>query len=277
MVDWKDPGTIQIQRLALVNFCHLLSGIFFWEFCTTVSFEWALVKNGRALRFAPMVYMWCRWLTLGAMISEVVGFNLHDEYNCEAWYIALTTFAFTAIGAASLLIVLRGIAIWNRRWLPTCFLIGVWLTNVGFLLHGLIAGAHSVWDDSIGACTFPDRDSARDNVVVTLVTDVILLCAAIIGLLRMQLGGGLWKRILNQEIIWIASATFFGLPGTVFLVLDLNEPMDIMFQSLTMVSMTICATRMFRDLSEYAKQPIQGDLLNRPSLINIARESRPSD
>jgi len=76
----------------------------------------------------------------------------------------------------------------------------------------------------------------------------------------LALGRLLWK----QGVIWFLLATLVQIPPTVFICLDLNDPLDLMFQSPCLITMSIAATRMHRTLVDFLSS-------------NIAHESPPND
>ncbi|KAJ3484654.1 hypothetical protein NLI96_g5496 [Meripilus lineatus] len=41
MVDWTSPEEIKFERDILVKVIHVLAGIYFWEFLTSLDFEWS--------------------------------------------------------------------------------------------------------------------------------------------------------------------------------------------------------------------------------------------
>ncbi|KAN0120501.1 hypothetical protein V8E52_004328 [Russula decolorans] len=59
------------------------------------------------------------------------------------------------------------------------------------------------------------------------------------------------KRVLqNQGLIWLLLAIVCEIPPTVFVCLDLNDPMNWIFETPNGVVMTIAATRMYRSLMD---------------------------
>jgi len=77
----------------------------------------------------------------------------------------------------------------------------------------------------------------------------------LVGLLRLRRRGGgtfqlghlLWK----QGVIWFLLATVAEVPPTVFIFLDLNDPLNDMFLMPWLIIMSIAATRMYRSLVDF--------------------------
>ncbi|KAF8498244.1 hypothetical protein F5888DRAFT_1693928 [Russula emetica] len=99
----------------------------------------------------------------------------------------------------------------------------------------------------------------------SLIADVVLLLIMLVGLLRLHFGAGdafglervLWK----QGLIWLSLAIVFEIPATVFISLDLNEPMSYIFEIPSVIAMTIAATRMYRSLMDLGSSEISQDSL----------------
>jgi len=97
--------------------------------------------------------------------------------------------------------------------------------------------------------------STKPAVIATLATDLVLLLTMLVGLFGMRRYGGgrfglgsfLWK----QGVAWLLIATVAEVPPAVFLSLNLNDPLDAMFQFPTFITMSIAATRMHRSLADY--------------------------
>jgi len=87
-----------------------------------------------------------------------------------------------------------------------------------------------------------------------LVSDVALLLIVLIGLLRMchpwKGGFGLGRLLWKQGITWLLLAIVSEITPTVFIFLDLNDVFNAMFLVPSLITMSVCATRMYRSLAE---------------------------
>ncbi|KAI0061204.1 hypothetical protein BV25DRAFT_1827081 [Artomyces pyxidatus] len=254
MVNFQDPAIVQADFLAFVKFLHVVDGIYIWEFFTSLDYEWSVITGKRPYRWTIWIYSLTRITSLMAVVVDLIGFNVTAEINCEAWLVFLLIFAYVAWACASLLMVLRVSAIWNRNWVVMALSAGVWLTNVGFLLHG-IATAKAVWVPAAGSCSVLRTADSRDNIVVTLGSDITLLVIMLLGLLNARQGGsgsfGIWRMLFKQGLMWLALATVAEVPPAVFILLNLNDAWNLMFQTPTFIVMSIAATRMYRELTDF--------------------------
>jgi len=111
------------------------------------------------------------------------------------------------------------------------------------------------WVPSAGACVMARMDSIKLSTIVALATDIGLILIMLLGLFRLRRRGGgimaLGRLLWNQGIIWLLLATVAGVTPTVFICLNLNDPLSLMFQMPWLVTMSIAATRMYRSLSDF--------------------------
>jgi len=189
-----------------------------------------------------------------AIILTIGVFDVRVTHGCQALITSHVAFAYLAIAAASFLIVLRIIAIWNRKTVIIAIAIGVWVIDISFLFVGVLR-LRASWVPSQGTCMSHNVQSNKPTSIATLVSDVILLLIMLVGLLRMRIYGGgtlhLGRLLWTQGIIWLLLATIAGVPPAVFISLDLNDMLSIMFQLPALVTISICATRMYRSLGDF--------------------------
>jgi len=235
MVDFRNPAVIARDALVVDKFWHTVSGLYIWEYFTTLEYEWSILRGRRP-------YRWTIWVYSLARLSTLVGISF------------VISLSFLSTAAASLLIVLRIIAIWNRKKLAVGISLAVWGCNVGFLIQGA-ARIRSGWVFASRTCVPLNTESSKPTLIVMLVTDVTLLLIMLIGLLRLRhhLSSmfGLTRLLWRQGLIWLLIATVVEVPPVVFIVLNLNAPFNVMFQPPAWITMVIAATRMHRSLVDF--------------------------
>ncbi|KAH9170728.1 hypothetical protein EDB89DRAFT_1250978 [Lactarius sanguifluus] len=251
MVNFHDPAVIKADLTALMNFLHCLDGVFFWDFFTTLSFEWDYITGRRKFRWTLLLYSLSRLAALGTAICNIVGYNVTHQINCQQWILWSLITGYTSFACASALISLRVVAIWGRNYLVMGVTIGMWLTNVGFLLYGLVR-IRSAWSPSAHECLVENTFQNRNNITVTVATDFAQLIIMLVGLMRsQQTKYGMFRHLYVQGLIWLVAATIGELPAAIFINLNLNDPWNLMFQYFALYTMQICATRMYRSLENY--------------------------
>jgi len=155
---------------------------------------------------------------------------------------------------------------------------GVWMTNVAFLIQGIVR-LRSEWVSAEARCVLHDTESNKPNIIVTLITDIILLFIMLVGLLRLRRYGvgtfGLGQLLWKQGVAWLFLATFAEVTPVVFISLDLNDPFNLMFQFPSMIIMSIAATRMYRSLANFVSESTEV-LLDSDSPKTSGHTSSPS-
>jgi len=76
----------------------------------------------------------------------------------------------------------------------------------------------------------------------------------LIGVLRWKEArqkGGVWWVLYTQGLAWVAVITLAEIPPLVFVFLNLNVPMDLMFLTPGLIIMSFGASRMYRGLADY--------------------------
>ncbi|KAH9062646.1 hypothetical protein EDB83DRAFT_2520140 [Lactarius deliciosus] len=234
MVNFHDPAVIKADTTALVNFLHCLDGVFLWDFFTTLDFEWDYITGRRKFRWTLLLYSLSRLATLGTTICNIVGYNITHQIHCQQWILWSLITAYTSFACASALISLRVFVIWGRNYPVMGLTIGMWLTNVGFLLYGLVT-IHSTWSPSAHECRLENTFQNRDIVTVPVATDFAQLIIMLVGLLRSrQTKNGMFRHLYVQGLIWLVAATIGELPAAIFINLNLNDPWNMMFQYLAL-------------------------------------------
>jgi len=249
---------VALQDFAILkNFWHATHGIYIWEFFITLDYELNILRGRRPYRWTIWIYSLTRMSTLLAIILNLIEFNSTTEINCPVWLTFELIFGYLGVAFASLLIVFRIIAIWNKNKAIVAISAGIWVINVSFIIHG-IARLRASWDPSLKICTVIGTERNELNIIVTLITDIVLLSTVLVGLLRVRQDGGgrfgIGLLLWNQGVLWLFLATFAEVPPMVFIILNLNDPLNLMFQFPAMMILSIAATRMYRGLADFASR-----------------------
>jgi len=236
-----------------VKFWHVVDGIFIWEFFVTLEYELSIIRGHRPYRWTIWIYSLTRVCTLVAVVLNMLGFDSTNPINCQQWVVFELIFAYLAFAAASFLIVLRIFAIWDRNRIVAAIAMSAWNTNIAFLIHG-ITQIHATWEPTQSVCAVLNPESSKNNIIVTLATDVVLLLIMLVGLLRLRQNSislALVQFLWTQGLIWFLLATVAEVTPVVFIILNLNDPFNLMFQTPALIVMSIAATRMYRSLADF--------------------------
>ncbi|KAH9990371.1 hypothetical protein BJV77DRAFT_623046 [Russula vinacea] len=251
MVKFHDPNVIQSEAAAVGHISYVLEGIFLWELVTTMNFEWKYVTAERKFKWPLLLHSTCRGCALITVICSIISSNITHEINCQLLTSWNLIFVCGSLSCASLLITIRVVAIWSHNHFVMAVTIAMCVTNIGFLIYG-IATIRCKWSNVSKTCILENSFQGRYNIPVTMATDVAQLIIMLIGLLRSRREKrGFLRYLYIQGFIWLVAATLAETPSAVFIELNLNDPMNMMFQTFSFYTMIICATRMYRDLIFY--------------------------
>ncbi|KAH9173110.1 hypothetical protein EDB89DRAFT_2229013 [Lactarius sanguifluus] len=251
MTDWKSPAVVTAEYFALVKLCHVMAGIIIWELVVNIGFEYSVFTRKRNFRSSFLLYLGARWFPLFAVISTLVGCNAGNRINCQANITLTFLFSYLSMICASALIVLRIAAIWGLNKITISIASATWLVNTGFLIHGTVV-IRASW--SGGICKITNPSETKINILVSFATDLVLLALMLTGLLRWENAhqrGGIWWLLFTQGLAWMIVVVVAQALITVFVLLNLNEPMSLVLQLPALLSMTICASRLYHGLADY--------------------------
>ncbi|KAH9954625.1 hypothetical protein BC827DRAFT_954146 [Russula dissimulans] len=256
MVNFHDPGVLIADYWAFIKLCQTLGGLYLWEFFINLDYEWGVIRGRYPYRWTIWIYSLTRLATLMAVILDLLIINVATT-NCEVWFKIGFAFGNLTISLASLLILLRIVAIWNKSRPVIGLAAGLWVTNAS----SLIVGISRIQATSVPVCTVLNLKNARFSSIFMLVSDVALLLTVLIGLLRMchpwKGGFGLGRLLWKQGITWLLLAILSELTPTVFIFLDLNDVFDAMFLVPSLIAMSICATRMYHSLADSGSTDVE--------------------
>ncbi|KAI0064864.1 hypothetical protein BV25DRAFT_1822618 [Artomyces pyxidatus] len=260
MTNWNDPVLLAKEYTSFIKLVHVLGGLYIWEFFTNLDFEWSIITGRRKCRWTLGLYLGTRLSALAAVVAIFVGFDVESQIDCQTWLTLVFLFGYSGFLFAAALIVLRIMAIWERNIPVMIIAVAAWLTNTAFYFHNLARPGgvigRAAWSTETGACAIQDTVRNRANIIVTLATDAVLLLLMLFGLLRYRnagmVRGGIWKILYNQGLLWVVVVTVAEVPPTVFIILNLNDALNLMFQVPELVIMAIGATRIYRSLAEFS-------------------------
>ncbi|KAI9455867.1 hypothetical protein F5148DRAFT_1369800 [Russula earlei] len=296
MVNFHDPTVAVWDAWALAKLHHAVDSLYLWEFFFNLDYEWSIIRGHRPYRWTIWIYSLTRVSTLVSVILNIVGIDVSTPIQCQVWLTFELIFGYLAFVCASLLIVLRIIAIWNKDKVVVAVATGVWVVNIGFLIQGIArvndqilptlcypsgltySQRRSTFGVSFGvirSCVVDNMESSKLNIIATLITDIGLLLIMLIGLLRIRRYGGvtfglgrlLWRQVqsslpccssfvdvlsIPKGVIWLILASIAEIPPMVLIYLNLNYPLNLIFQIPALTIMSIAATRMYRSLADFA-------------------------
>ncbi|KAH9976467.1 hypothetical protein BJV77DRAFT_603284 [Russula vinacea] len=136
-MDIRDHTVSAQTYLSVVKYTHVMCGLFLWEFFTTLDYEWKVIRGHLPYRWTIWIYSFARVTALVGVVLCLVIMNTTTAINCQLWVSLSATFFNLSEMAASLLIVLRIIAIWNKHRVAVMLAITVWGIDVVFHIQSV--------------------------------------------------------------------------------------------------------------------------------------------
>lgn len=253
MVNWMAPLVLAKTAAVFNNLSHFAIGAYFLEFFQSLQFEWDLIMGRRKFRLGQVMYFYCKWVLFGAFLGMLIALNTSSEINCQALYTWNQYGGNTSIGAASTLLMLRAVAVWNKKLYIIIPLGIISAGQWGILLHG-VTTVKASWDPTSGTCVVAQVEGLFLNLVYlwTMFTDLIVLILTLIGLLITPGRSQLWKLLLSDGILYFLVAFLANTIPAVCLLINLNPVMNIMFSIPAIALSSTVACRSFVRLSEFA-------------------------
>ncbi|KAI0291213.1 hypothetical protein B0F90DRAFT_1778553 [Multifurca ochricompacta] len=196
------------HTVALIKLDHTLAGIYIWEILFTAGFELDVLKGKRPYRWTIWIYLGTRYTSL---LSFIIFFIDTDgpKLPCKPSVVTYFALPYASWAFATLIIVLRVIAIWNRNIFVSLIAVGSWLGGLGLNLRHLTM-LESSYNPILETCIILRTHRGLLNAIGVLVVDVVLLMTMLIGLLRYAHRSltGIWY-LLYQQVIQQPSFFFF--------------------------------------------------------------------
>ncbi|KZV76782.1 hypothetical protein PENSPDRAFT_747347 [Peniophora sp. CONT] len=256
MTNWDSPVVIVRDTLYLQTTLHVCWGCAIWEYLTHFYYEWAVFRQTKPYRWTIWVYSGCRIFMLLGFLLLVAAMDGWSSQHCTALYASAMATSYTSIGLASLLIVLRIVAIWEKHAVVVTMASIIWLMGVVLNVRDVTL-LRATYSSTYKSCVPYDTNKFLPNSVGILGSDFLLLCLMLVGILRKREASrtGIVRLLYRQGIVWLAVAVLVEVPVLAFCILNINEPLVLLFQPVELVSLGICAGRMYRGLMSYALNP----------------------
>ncbi|KAJ7468091.1 hypothetical protein FB451DRAFT_1092582 [Mycena latifolia] len=255
MRDWSSQAELVLDATVFLKFMHSLLGLYAWEWFISLPFDWEVLTGRKAFRWPLIFYFANRYLLLAAMAGIAVALDSTTEINCQAVYTFNQFAGNAAVGLASINLSLRTLAIWSQNGWIKVFLIVVILGHWSLILQGVLLKA--VWSPEQNTCLI----SGTNNTILAATFTysmcfdlvVFVLNAYKLGIKRRG-SSKLSKMIFKDGLIFFFIAFLANLVATVFMILNLNQIMNVIFNVPAAIASTIVATRAVRHLTNFTSQ-----------------------
>ncbi|KAH8994996.1 hypothetical protein EDB92DRAFT_252115 [Lactarius akahatsu] len=238
-VDWHDHARVIADYLIFIKLTHVLGGVFIWDFVLNLGFEYSILTGKRRLTWTSPLYLGCRWSSLSLVIVQFLALDSGGSHaiDCQVVIVMVFVFAYLTLLFASALIALRVTALWEYNKIVVAIAFNSWLANVIIYAYST-AKSRGYWVE--GECVIQHTFHSNISVFSTLAIDFLLLTLMLVGLLRWNIrSGGIFQLMYAQGLAWVLVVALAEIPPAVFIALNLNDPMNMVFQGVGLVIMSI--------------------------------------
>ncbi|KAF9500675.1 hypothetical protein BDN71DRAFT_1440121 [Pleurotus eryngii] len=265
MPDWKSPEVVGQNAAAFTQLMHALFGVYVWEWALTLDFDWQYLSGKRKFRWPLIFYFAGRYLLLFALIGILIALDTQIPINCQALYTFNQLAGDAAVGLASINLSIRTIAVWSRNKWIIAILVLIILGHWSLILQGVLLDA--VWSDEMKTCVILSTNNTilAATFIYSMAFDFVVLLLngyKLVGLgnrvhsgssrpAPMSTTSRLGKMIFADGLIYFFIAFVANTLASVFMLLDLNPIMSVIFNVPAAIASTIVACRAVRRLTNF--------------------------
>ncbi|EIN14724.1 hypothetical protein PUNSTDRAFT_49408 [Punctularia strigosozonata HHB-11173 SS5] len=255
MVDWNSEAEITQDATVFNNLVHACIGLYLWEWATALQFDWDIATGKRRFRWPMIFYLLNRYSMVGVCIGFAIVQNSHSStLQCTPLYTYIQFVGDASVALPSLNLAIRTMAVWSDNKILTGALVLVILGHWAILFQGLSVTAISVPGTGGCAVTHTNLKISIILFIYTMCFDFVTMLLNAVKLARPRSGHSSLTRLLFTDgLIYFVIAFVANTIATIFMVMNLNAVMSIMFVVPAATASTIVATRAFRRLSNFSQ------------------------
>ncbi|KAF9008688.1 hypothetical protein BDQ17DRAFT_1236446 [Cyathus striatus] len=225
MVTWSDPQEVARDAAAFQKLIFTLFGLYVWELFLTWDFEWSLIRGRRKFRW-PLVCTASQKLIPDFFFNNrITSLTVTTEINCRALYTFNSWSGNMTILCASTSLMLRTVALWERRRWVAVFLGVLCLSHWGMLYRTMFI-VIAEWEPTVGACVVVQTMPTLLNVTFfyTMFFDLIILLFSAVALLgKHSARTDLWKLLFKDGLVYFMVSFSMNCIPAVLNVMNLNS------------------------------------------------------
>ncbi|KAK0192707.1 hypothetical protein F5146DRAFT_1191529 [Armillaria mellea] len=254
MPDWESQSEIILDNEVFIKLMHVLLGVYVWEFFVSLSFDWDFMSGRKKFRWPMIFYFLNRYLLLFALVGIAIALNITKEVNCQALYTFNQLAGNAAVGLASINLSLRTIAVYAQSKILIGALIIVILGHWSLILQGVLIKAEWIPDTETCVITSANNTVLAATFIYSMVFDFVILTLntyKLVGRRGPSGGSQLTRLLFHDGLVYFIIAFLSNLIATVFMCLNLNAIMSVIFNVPAAIGSTIVACRAVRRLNKF--------------------------
>ncbi|KZV65888.1 hypothetical protein PENSPDRAFT_655378 [Peniophora sp. CONT] len=241
---------------------HVVAGIYFWEWFTSLPYEWEVITGKRrsvgVVSF--VVYMLIRTLTMLFLVTSVVAFNITtlSPSSCAFFFHFISIIAALTLLFCALLIAFRAVALWKKNWLIISWMAAVWCLDVASTMWEQTMG-RPTWSEDLQRCNILNTQAFRVPLLIDVIANMLLLATMLLGVWRQKNETNLWRLLNRQGWSWLVVALLCEIPSVVLNWVNISAAWNVLFQTPHLVTLVIVCTRIHRGLVVYMTDFNEGE------------------
>ncbi|KAG7448994.1 uncharacterized protein BT62DRAFT_888496 [Guyanagaster necrorhizus] len=226
MVNWSDPTEIAKDSLVFQRLIFAIFGVCLWELFTTCGFEWSLITRRRQFRWPLVIFFFLsRYCILLAFIGLIISLSVTTQFPSQALYTFNGWAGNMTILCASTSLMLRTMALWERRKSVVIPLSLLCAAHWGLLYRTMFI-VHAAWEETASACVVVQTSPGILNVTFffTMGFDFVILCFTAVALISKHTARtDLWKLLFNDGLVYFLVTFSCNCIPAVLNILNLNS------------------------------------------------------
>ncbi|TBU48466.1 hypothetical protein BD309DRAFT_1015556 [Dichomitus squalens] len=251
MVDWTSQQELTRDGAANINVVFASFGLYIWEVFQTSDFEWSILQGKRKVKWQwgmrCLPFFIARYILVLSIASLMASFTVKHAINCHSLYIFICVAGNLSIICASVVLMLRTIAVWERK-LPIVVALGtLCLAHTALLVRGMLTV--SAQYDAVQQMCVATALSHTNRVFLgvtfwsTLGFNLVITVLHVAGLMKSDEGSSVWELLFREGVVYYLIAFTFNALPAIFSIVNLNTTMDLITTVPVTVMTVISATR----------------------------------
>ncbi|KAH9941759.1 uncharacterized protein BXZ73DRAFT_98149 [Epithele typhae] len=255
MPDWNSVEELTLDGAIFLKVMHALAGLYFWEVVTSLDYDWSFLTGKRRFHYPAVFYFLNRYCLLFTMIGILIALDTTVEINCQSLYTFNQIMGQAASGLASINLSIRTIALWSHDKRIIVPLVIIILGHWSLILQGVLLTA--IWVPGQGCVVSGTNNTIlAATFIYSMAFDLVVLLLSMYKLVLGVRGGRsqLMSLLFKDGLVYFFIAFFSNLLAVVFILLNLNAIMSVIFNVPAAIFSTIVACRAVRRLTNFANK-----------------------
>ncbi|KAI0072928.1 hypothetical protein K474DRAFT_1711162 [Panus rudis PR-1116 ss-1] len=251
MVDWNSPTALAAQAAAFLKLQHALAGVYFWEWATSLAFDWAYISGKKKFHWPMIFYFANRYCLFFAIIGILIGLDTTIPINCQALFTFIQLFGNGSTGLASINLALRTVVLWDHKLYIVIPIVLVILGHWSLILQGVLLTAEFFPGQGCNI-TKTNNTVLAATFIYSMCFDLLVMVLSAWKLVGRRKNSQLVGLLFKDGLVYFLVAFLSNVVATTFMLMKLNAVMTVMFNVPAVIASTVVACRSVRHLQNFA-------------------------